>query len=1020
MEKGEDKDLLFLTIERYKFCVLSYDENNGEITTRAKGDIQDKIGKPADNGQIGIVDPECRMIGLHLYDGTFKVIPIENGELQESYNIRLEELMVIDIVFLHGCEKPTIAVLYQDTKLCRHLKTYKVLLREKEFVEGPWERNNLDEGAGILIPVPAPLGGALVVGEQKILYVNEETSVEKMMEQTVTRAYGQLDTARYLLSDYLGTMSLLVLEVNGNRVSSIKLDPIGNTSAANTLSYLNNGVVFLGSSYGDSQLIQLHSELIPETGGYVEVLESFPNLGPIVDFCCVDLENQGQSQIVTCSGALKDGSLRLVRNGIGINEQAAVDLAGIKGMWSLLDEAMEHDKYLVVSFVGETRMLALNEAEELDETSISGFDAESQSILCSNACHNQLLQVTAKEARLIDAGTGALLCNWGPAQGSHINVAAANSTQIVLGVNGNSLVYVEVGKAVLKEISSTAMEAEISCLDITPCGAEQEKSQIVAAGMWNMKVTLLALPSLSLYCQEALGGEVIPRSVLFAEFEEVVYLLSALGDGQLFSFVLDQGGRCLKDRKKVSLGTQPITLKAFKSSGSVHVFAASDRPTVIYSSNKKLLYSNVNLKEVNFMASFNCKSFPDSLAIASENMLTIGTIDEIQKLHIRTIPLGEQPRRIAHQESSRTFMVITAKFLTDEAGDTNEQYDLVLLSDQGFEVIDRFGLGECESACALVSCSLAESMAEYYVVGTAFSYPHEQEPGKGRILVLMVDNGKLSLVLEAETAGAVYNLNPFNGKLVAGVNSRLNLYSWNEMEQGKFHLKEECSHSGHILVLYVQTRGDFILVGDLMKSITLLIYKPEENAIVELARDNSANWMTAVEILDEDIYLGAENCYNLFCARRNADAATDEERQRLEIVGEFHLGDFVNRFRHGSLVMKLPDTEQAQIPTVIFCTVNGVIGVVASLSEGLFRMLEQLQQCMNQVVKGVGGFSHSDWRSFQNERRSALARGFIDGDLIESFTDLRRDKMEEVVALMGKPFTVEQVLLTVEELQRLH
>ncbi len=32
-----------------------------------------------------------------------------------------------------------------------------------------------------------------------------------------------------------------------------------------------------------------------------------------------------------------------------------------------------------------------------------------------------------------------------------------------------------------------------------------------------------------------------------------------------------------------------------------------------------------------------------------------------QKLHVRTVPLGEQPRRIAHQESSRTFAVTCTK-----------------------------------------------------------------------------------------------------------------------------------------------------------------------------------------------------------------------------------------------------------------------------------------------------------------------------------------------------------------------
>ncbi len=39
--------------------------------------------------------------------------------------------------------------------------------------------------------------------------------------------------------------------------------------------------------------------------------------------------------------------------------------------------------------------------------------------------------------------------------------------------------------------------------------------------------------------------------------------------------------------------------------------------------------------------------------MATDNTVTIGTIDEIQKLHIRTIPLGEAPRRIAYQEASQ-------------------------------------------------------------------------------------------------------------------------------------------------------------------------------------------------------------------------------------------------------------------------------------------------------------------------------------------------------------------------------
>jgi len=41
--------------------------------------------------------------------------------------------------------------------------------------------------------------------------------------------------------------------------------------------------------------------------------------------------------VVTCSGIGGDGSLRIVRNGIGMIEQASAELPGIKGVWALRD-----------------------------------------------------------------------------------------------------------------------------------------------------------------------------------------------------------------------------------------------------------------------------------------------------------------------------------------------------------------------------------------------------------------------------------------------------------------------------------------------------------------------------------------------------------------------------------------------------------------------------------------------------------------------------------------------------------
>ena len=83
--------------------------------------------------------------------------------------------------------------------------------------------------------------------------------------------------------------------------------------------------------------------------------------------------------------------------------------------------------------------------------------------------------------------------------------------------------------------------------------------------------------------------------------------------------------------------------------------------------------------------------------------------------------------------------------------------------------------------------------------------------------------------------------------------------------------------------------------------------------------------------------------------RNNSDAATDEERARLQTVGCFHLGEFINAIRHGSLVMRLPDSELASIPTLLFGGVEGAIGVMASLPQDLYALLDKLQGAMQKV-----------------------------------------------------------------------
>lgn len=558
---------------------------------------------------------------------------------------------------------------------------------------------------------------------------------------------------------------------------------LGEISIPECITYLDNGVLYIGSRHGDSQLVKL-SSTANENGSYVIPMETFTNLGPILDICVVDLERQGQGQMITCSGSFKEGSLRIIRNGIGIQEHACIDLPGIKGMWALKlgIEDTTFDNTLVLAFVGHTRILTLTN-EEVEETEVSGFLSDRQTFFCGNVDYNQIIQITSSSARLIQTASGTLANEWKPMDDGRISVVACNNSQLVCA-SACDVYYIEIMDGELIQRSHTTLPHEVACLDISILDLKSDKADFIAVGLWtDISVTILRVPSLEILNNEKLGGEMIPRSILMTNFEGINYLLCALGDGSMFYFTLNSNDATLKDKKKVTLGTQPTILKTFRSLSTTNVFACSDRPTVIYSSNHKLVFSNVNLKEVNHMCSLNAQAYPDSLALATKNSVILGTIDEIQKLHIRTVPLGESPRRIAYQESSQTFGVITSRTdihdgsgltpsrpsastqtqnittssnmtllkpgaglsnVNNEFGHEVEIYNLLIVDQNTFEVLHAHHFMQTEYVLSIISAKLGDDPNTYFIVGTALVNPDETDPKVATDNLFNIDSANFS------------------------------------------------------------------------------------------------------------------------------------------------------------------------------------------------------------------------------------------------------------------------------------
>lgn len=216
--------------------------------------------------------------------------------------------------------------------------------------------------------------------------------------------------------------------------------------------YLENDVVFVGSVLGDSQLVHIQpsDDDDDETTDILKVIDEFPNLGPINDFCVADLDKQGQIQLITCSGVAKDSSLRIIRNGVGLNELAAIEISGVKGVWALRPSFHSvHDHILVISFMNQTRILELrgNTMSQID--AYSGFDMQRRTLVATNVIDDLVVQVTDQSVRLFEANGQLLLDEWYPEGHVQITVAAVNPTQCVVSIGFGRLIALKIERGLL-------------------------------------------------------------------------------------------------------------------------------------------------------------------------------------------------------------------------------------------------------------------------------------------------------------------------------------------------------------------------------------------------------------------------------------------------------------------------------------------------------------------------------------------------------------------------------------------
>lgn len=361
----------------------------------------------------------------------------------------------------------------------------------------------------------------------------------------------------------------------------------------------------MGSQYGDSQVIRLSASRLTD-GNFVEVIDRFKSLGPIVDFALVDIEKIGQSSVVACSGAYKEGSLRVIRKGSNLAVHSYVQPVD----WSVVNMfPLERRGRLCVTDPFRTHVIEMNEDGGMSEASaFENFDLAQPSLLIYEY-GDLVIQVTPEQIAL--TGPDAKVISAQQSRRETFTQAAAHNNLLVVASALGSLRSLRLAASADVNLNVVRSSLQVSAMCILPTPGEGEPRHVVLAGwndthlhLWDVQTDSVTRTSVKM----AAG---LARYMVSHVLEEVLYLFIGYGDGllEIYQVLSADSTSSPPDflpasTSAIMIGNEPVKFALISPTATSPsespprplLFAISNRPFLINSVRGKIHPSLTNFK----------------------------------------------------------------------------------------------------------------------------------------------------------------------------------------------------------------------------------------------------------------------------------------------------------------------------------------------------------------------------------------------------------------------------------------
>lgn len=925
--------------------------------------IASKVNKNEEFYKV-LINTAQTLACVYVQQSYFTVVKITQGKLGESFQVCLDDLPINDYCFLANSNKIAVCYTLDRTVL---LKFFEIDSIEQELI--PIDQGfPFDEITSKLIPLPS--GGLLVFFST--FYISFDQIYSEYLKTPCAnieiKAYHEITPSKFILSSSNGSLYLLTTS------PTIQLDLLGTTSVASCIAYLDNSIFYLGSLFNNSKILKVLSESLQNS--FLEELQDFPNIGPILDFKVFTEPHRGVFDIITCSGTNISGGFRNISKGISAVQELAIEIPGVTGIWTISLNGSTHT-HLCMSFYSQTQIFQILDLQILP-INLSELVSLKQKTFHFQVSGEKIIHIAPGGIFVYSKlwEIGKVVYAEDIEKDCKISNAWGFDEYLVVLVGVYLVVVFTVVDEDVLEVWRCLAECEVSCV----AGG----GEYIAFGHWEQNnVKVMDKTNGKLVYEEKNMFTAAVRSIKFTVFSGNEFMILGLRDGFLLHYLIKN--KTFSLQKKVSIGYQAVILEELKTVRKNGILAACDTPVVLYHENNTIYTTDLNISHISFACSFNTESSPDCLAIVSQNQFSVVSLPELQLYSVKSYIKKITIRRLVHIDDK--FGVIS---ITSDQIYSLQIYDL-----------DKNLLDSVQSPTnEILSCIHAVESKIYLGTGVATGVNNVIS---GKIKVFSLENLKLNLQSTINLDQEVTSLNSTSTHIIAGVYNEIHYFKITENSLEPIENNQKMGY-----VLCIDVFSDLIAVADLIRHIS--VYKPISNKLQLTYKNYTSELTTAIKFISSTMLMCADAYGNLLILEAMPSKIL------LPISG-FNIGlETINCISRLSLT-----DDRGRLGVMVFATSKGRIGTVIGITEKEFAVLTSLQKCLYEENNVVEVKERNGPRQDGVDLQVHI---FIQGDIVEMFLDMSAEK-QSTLALMvseksNEPITAEVLSTLITSLMKLH